>query len=338
MTTLNSLLAQADNLRFKLLAIIGKDTNKKKKIIKYLISMNWTTVNVEKELIEIKKEIEKDNGKTAIKLQTKIKEWFNSKPNNIILVNSGILYHKIFLKMSPVGAFKYNSRNKNCVIFLEDETTLGNRVYHGEIGSDDYYDQEISDILVVKIEEIDEEFKQEGTKKKKILKQSDLNKNAIGKLFQFQQIKDVIDIDSDIKDKQNQIEIISSYVISESLEDQICDFFINLERPDHKANTIIGNYGSGKSHLIATLVSLVNEPKLAKYVSNEKVKEVVKKIDRKFYTVQFELQSGQVPLKTWFFDKIQEQLKEKYNICIPDFDTDKEYDAKKNVQKILEII
>lgn len=337
MTTINKCLAQADHLRFKLLAITGKDSYKKDKIINYLESEKWSLVNVGKELIEITGNLESSNEKVELELVTKIKEWFNSKPNYLVLTNASILYHDIFLKMSPVGAFKYNSRNKNCVIFLEDETRLGNRLYFGDTGSDDYYDQDIRDIVMVDIHDIDDIFvKQE--KEEFILDQAKLGKDTIGKLFQFQQIKDVIDIDSDIKELKSRVEIVSSYVISSSLEKQICEFFENLERPDHKANTIIGNYGSGKSHLISLLVSLISWPDLSKYVKNEKISQTVSNLSRKFYTVQFELQSVQVPLRVWFFDKIIIQLKDKYNIDIPVLDLKTNYDDKENIRSILEVI
>ena len=337
MASINNYLAQADNLRFKLLAVTGRDQNKKDKIIDYLVSENWSLIDVGKELIDLKADIENPDDKVEIELVARIKEWFNSKPNYLVLTNASILYHKIFLKMSPVGAFKYNSRNKNCIIFLEDETRLGNRLYFGEVGSDDYYDQDIRDILMVDINDIDDVFvKQES--RTIISDYEKLDQDAIGRLFQFQQIKDVIDIDSDIKEIQGRIDIVSSYVISDSLERQVCEFFENLEMPDHKANTIIGNYGSGKSHLISFLVSLISWPELAKYVNNEKVKESVLNLSRKFYTVQFELQSVQVPLRVWFFDKIVKQLKEIHKINIPAFDLKTDYDDKENISTILEII
>ena len=54
----------------------------------------------------------------------------------IMDLNTLILYHKMFVKISPVGAFKYNSRNKNCVLFMEDEERLGKRVSHGHSQSE----------------------------------------------------------------------------------------------------------------------------------------------------------------------------------------------------------
>ena len=50
------------------------------------------------------------------------------------------------MNISPVGAFKYNARNKHCVLFLEDESLFSNRVSYGEVGTDDYYDKDINDL------------------------------------------------------------------------------------------------------------------------------------------------------------------------------------------------
>jgi len=338
MQNINRLLAQADTLRFKLLAIVGQDQAKKEKVVQYLTDQNWLSVDVEQELLEVRDQLEKDDSYAEFQVGEKIKQWFKSKPNNLILTNQSILYHETFLKISPIGAFKYNSRNKNCVIFLEDERILGRRLSHGEIGSGDYYDQEINDILMVKIDDIDEAFTSVGEFGDRVSEPSDLDPDAIGKLFNYQEIKDVVDIDADIEDEANQQEIIKSYVISERLQNQIVDFFDNLEKTTHKAAKVIGNYGSGKSHLIAFLISLINTSKLSEFVSNPKIKESVSKINRQFLTVQFELQAGQVELKTWFFGKIRQQLKQKYNIEISDFDPKTQFDDKENISAILDII
>ena len=336
MSTLTSYLTQADNLRFKLLAITGNDKNKKNKIVDFLVTEDWTFMDVGKELVNLHEDLETADEKVELELVTRIKEWFIAQPNNLIMTNASILYHDLFLKMSPVGAFKYNSRNKNCVIFLEDETRLGNRLYYGQVGSDDYFDQDIRDLLMVEIDAIDDVFiKQE---KATLVSLDDLDPDAIGRLFQFQQIKDVIDIDSDIRDVESRVDIVSSYVISESLEKQICEFFDNLVRPDHKANTIIGNYGSGKSHLISFLVSLISWPELSKYLHNEKIKKAVAGLSRKFYTVQFELQAVQVPLRVWFFDKIIKQLKINHHLEMPELDLAINYDDKENIQTILSVV
>jgi len=335
---LNTLLTQADSLRFKLFGIVGSNEAKKKKIIKFLADDDWTVVDVEKELLPVQMELNSCGDEDIFELGTKVKEWFNSKPSKLVLTNAGILYHEMFLKISPVGAFKYNSRNKNCVLFLEDEHRLGKRLYHGQPGTEDYYDQEINDIMLIGIDEISDAFPPKDSVREIITDYSKLETDAIGRLFNFEQIKDVVDIDADLDESNKRKELVGSYVISDSLEKQIVEFFDNLEKPNHKPNTIIGNYGSGKSHLIGFLISLVEDPTLAEVLKNETIKQIAKKQSRKFFSVQFELQAGQVELKQWFFGKIRQQLKVKYDIDIPVFDPQKDFDDKENIATILEII
>jgi len=335
---LDTLLSQADALRFKLLAIIGKNESKKKRINSVLKKGGWTLIDVETELLAIHEELDKEDPEADIELGMKIKEWFNSKPNKIILTNASILYHDLFLKTSPIGAFKYNSRNKNCVIFLEDEKKLGSRLYYSKVGKADYYDQEISDIVMVNIDDIDEDIPASGSRVKDLQKGDKEYSKGIGSLFQFHQIKDVVDIDSDLIEENRRKELVSSYIISQSLEKQLGDFFDNLEKPIHKARTVIGNYGSGKSHLVGFLVSLVERPQLTDVVSNETIKQKVKQLKRTFFTVQFELGAAQVPLKRWFYGKVRKQLNEKYGIAIPVFDEQKDFDDKDNIIKIIENI
>jgi len=332
---LNTLLVQSDSLRFKLLGIIGNNPDKKKKIVDCLIDDDWVMVDVESELLPIRAELDASDDEEIFALGTKVKEWFNGKPDKLILTNASILYHEMFVKISPVGAFKYNSRNKNCVLFMEDEEQLGKRVYYGEMGKDDYYDQEINDIIIADINDIDEDFVRPAKKREIVTDKAKLQPDAIGHLFDFQLIKDVVDIDADLDASDKRVELVASYVISDSLENQIIEFFNNLEHPKHKANTVIGNYGSGKSHLIGFLISLVEDPGLAASLNNDRIKHAVEKLSRKFFSVQFELQAGQVSLKQWFYGKIRQQLKEKYEIDIRVFNPQNDFDDKENIKEIL---
>jgi len=259
---IDSFLALADGLRFKLWAVVGRNETKKQNIITYLNeTLKWEIVDVQAQLSDLYKELDQLE-EPSHDVGLSIKEWFNSLPNKIILTNASILYHKTFTKISPIGAFKYNSRNKNCVIFLEDEELISNRLYYGNAGSEDYYDRDINDILITKIDDIKEDYTvstvNEGLSPK--YSKESIPANGIGHLFDFTEIKDVVDIDTDLKEENLQKELISSYIISEGLEEQIIDFYENLKKPNHKAVKILGNYGSGKSHLIAFLVSSLTRP------------------------------------------------------------------------------
>ena len=333
---INLLLKQANNLRLKLLAIVGQNEDRKKGIISYLKSKNWILIDVESELLSIKEKLQySEKDEEYLLISKEIKQWFESKPNNVILTNASILYHNIFQKMSPIGAFKYRTRNKNAIIFLEDENILRNRISHSSIGEEDYYDEEIKDILMANINDISNDF-EEIIENKKQIKSYETNPNAIGHLFKFGIIKDVIDIDTDLQSEDSIKKIISSYIVSDSLEKQIIEVFKNLNQPKHKAVKIIGNYGSGKSHLIAFLVSIVSNPKFATLIQNNNILKQAKSV-RKYKIVQFELLSGDIEISKWVFSEIRKQLKEKYNITIPIFSAD-DFNHKDNLSKILKII
>jgi len=335
---INSLLINANSFRFKLLVILGKNEIKKNKIIAELHKNGWTLVDVEKELMQLRNELDSNNPEAEIEIGAKIKEWFNAKPNKLILTNASILYHDMFLKMSPIGAFKYNSRNKNCLLFLEDEQKLGSRLYYSQAGKEDYYDREIKDIVLNNIDDIDDHIALDAPQANKIAESSEIPGYAISHLFNFNQIKDVIDIDADLREVDKQKALVGSFIISESLEREIIEFFQDLGKPTHKARSVIGNYGSGKSHLVGFLVSLVNNPILVEYIHNDNVRAEVSKFFRTYLTVQFELQSGNVELKRWFYGSITKQLLQKYNLAVPSFDPVQDYDDKENIIKIVELV
>lgn len=332
---IDTYLSLANSLRFKLWAIVGKNNDKKEKIINYLQEKKYQLIDVAKELNFLHKELD-DENEPSHDIGQKIKEWFLTKPDKIILTNASILYHKAFTRISPVGAFKYNSRNKSSVLFLEDEQIISNRVSFGQAGTDEHYDKDINDILLTNIKEIEENYKsilQESAGKHK--SPDELPENAIGKLFNYTEIKDVVDIDTDIQQSELQKELVSSYIISEGLEQQIIDFFDNLKKPNHKAVKIIGNYGSGKSHLIAFLVSVLNNPELRPLIKNQTVKKATDKIARKFFTVQFELQPVDVDLSYFFFREVEKQLKKEYGLEIPKYSKGETLNFKDHLAEII---
>lgn len=335
---IDTYLSLSESLRFKLWAVIGKDINKKNHINTYLKEKGFTVLNVGAELAYLYEEIEKAN-QPIHDIGQKIKEWFLSQPEKLILTNASILYDKAFMNISPVGAFKYNARNKHCVLFLEDENLFSNRVSYGQVGTDDYYDKDINDILITKIEDIDDNYTSiasEGPIDYSLIEKKDFDKNAIGNLFNYTVIKDVVDIDTDLKESDFQDELISSYIITEGLEQQVIDFYDNLEQPNHKAVKIIGNYGSGKSHLIGFLISTVANPDKRKLIKNLKVREKAEKVNRNFFSVQFELQPVNVDLAYFFFKELEKQIKRDYNIEVPVYEDGITLNIKDHLVSIIE--
>jgi len=57
----------------------------------------------------------------------------------------------------------------------------------------------------------------------------------IKELVTFQEIKDVIDIDSDVETIEEKKNIVSEYIISERLKEHLIHIAKNLSRPNHKS-------------------------------------------------------------------------------------------------------
>ncbi|NSW83904.1 MAG: hypothetical protein HPY90_11660 [Syntrophothermus sp.] len=153
----------------------------------------------------------------------------------------------------------------------------------------------------------------------------------VGELFNFERIKEVIDIDA-ITDKKAMVE---NYLISPSLEEYLVHLFLDLNFGTHKAAQIIGGYGSGKSHLLAFIISLLTEPKLAQYVQNERVRQAVEDLKRDFAVIHWELQPNDVSLSEYFYDQLEIQLAEKYGIAVS-LPTSGVIDHKKTILQVLE--
>lgn len=158
----------------------------------------------------------------------------------------------------------------------------------------------------------------------------------INELLEFEEIKEVIDIDIDLDTEESKRNIVKDYIISERLKEYLVNLADNLRKPKHKSIIIIGGYGSGKSHLLGWIVSLLENKDFIQYISHEEILSKFKEeLNRDFAVVQFELQPGASALSDYFFDRIQTQLEEKYNIEIQDIDTSKTLDFKKEIKDIV---
>lgn len=325
---IDDFLIQAENLHLKLWAIIGNDPAKTKKVVSYLNKQDWQVIDVGKEVKKLHG-VNMTNDDPIIEIGEIIKEWMNALPDKLILTNASILYEKKFNKITPIGAFKYGvSRTKHCILILENETLISNRIYYGKVGQESYSDKEEREIVLSKVEDIAEDYIT-TYKIKKAVEREELTADGIGNLFNYTPIKDVIDIDLDLREDSSKKNLISSFIISEGLERQILEFYENIEMTNHKAAKIVGNYGSGKSHLIAFLITSVTDPDLRQFIKNGKVKKAAEKCEHKFFVVQFELNQGEADMATWFYRQLKKQLKDKYGIDIPTFDDKKHFDQQK---------
>lgn len=148
---LDTLLEQNRTNHYKMLVIV--DNNKQyEKIVNVLRKKGWRDYNIEDHILQLLVDIPEEKRK--LRIGTKIKEWFNSLPDHVILFNTNILYSPELGKLNPIGAFKDKARDKEIIIIIEGRIS-GNKVIYSEYGRPDYTEMDVSELIHVRMEDID---------------------------------------------------------------------------------------------------------------------------------------------------------------------------------------
>ena len=155
----------------------------------------------------------------------------------------------------------------------------------------------------------------------------------IKELFNFEDIQQVIAIGN----IENEQEMVEKFVISPNLKRDLFEFLEYLKGKKPEKNTsvdVIGNYGTGKSHLLTFLSLILSNHDMVQYIQDEELKEEFASISREFLVVKYELPGQDKSLEDIFFYRVKKQLKENYGIDISDINID-EKDPKELVEEIL---
>jgi hypothetical protein len=113
-------------------------------------------------------------------------------------------------------------------------------------------------------------------------------------LVQFEPIESVIQLlDANKADEGRRL--VSSYVISDAMADRIADvIFPQLSfdpSVDHKGILVVGNYGTGKSHLMSVISTIAEDAAVVAEVRNDKVRAAAGSIGGKFQVLRIEISS-----------------------------------------------
>lgn len=97
-----------------------------------------------------------------------------------------------------------------------------------------------------------------------------------GELIQYEPIETVIKLkDADKIDEAKRL--VKSFVVSEGMADSIINICIPQlqfdETLDNKGIFIVGNYGTGKSHLMSVISAVAENKEMLDYVSHEELKK-----------------------------------------------------------------
>ncbi|MBE1555502.1 DUF6079 family protein [Sporosarcina limicola] len=130
-------------------------------------------------------------------------------------------------------------------------------------------------------------------------------------LLQFEPIESVIQL-TDANDKERAFHLLDTYVISERMAEQLNELIINqlqfTRATDNKGLLIVGNYGTGKSHLMSVISTIAEREGASEHISNEAVAEKAKEIEGKFKVIRLEIGSVGTSLRDILCTSIEDGL------------------------------
>ena len=132
-----------------------------------------------------------------------------------------------------------------------------------------------------------------------------------GDLIQFEPIESVIQL-RDANEATAARQLVETYVISEEMAEKLTGLVLpqlQFEQPtDNKGLLVVGNYGTGKSHLMSVISALAENPDLASSLNNADVATAAGKIGGRFKVVRTEIGAATMSLRDILVAELEEQL------------------------------
>lgn len=116
-----------------------------------------------------------------------------------------------------------------------------------------------------------------------------------GDLIQFEPLESVLQL-RDANNEHTAANMVKTYVVSDEMAERLIDIVfpqLQFETPlDNKGVLIVGNYGTGKSHLMSVVSSIAEHEGLAAELNNTQVAEAAKSIAGKFKVIRTEVSAA----------------------------------------------
>src|SRR3990172_2069150 len=130
-------------------------------------------------------------------------------------------------------------------------------------------------------------------------------------LVRFESIETVIQLrEAEAKDEARRL--VETYVISERMADQLVRLIIpqlQIDKPkDNKGLLIVGNYGTGKSHLMSVVSAVAEHADLAADLRHPVVAKATQRIAGKFKVVRVEIGATTMSLRDLLCQELEEHL------------------------------
>ena len=133
-----------------------------------------------------------------------------------------------------------------------------------------------------------------------------------GDLIQFDPIESVVQLrDADKSSAAHHL--VNTYVISEEMAERFTNLVIpqlQFDQPvDNKGLLVVGNYGTGKSHLMSVVSSLAADASLLEALNHAGVRNAASQISGRFNVVRTEIGASTMSLRDILVAELEEYLK-----------------------------
>src|SRR5690554_6075549 len=132
-----------------------------------------------------------------------------------------------------------------------------------------------------------------------------------GDLIQFDPIESVVQLrDADKSSAAHTL--VNTYVISEEMAERLTQLVIPQMQFDHpvdnKGLLVVGNYGTGKSHLMSVVSSLAADASLLEGLKNDGVRDAASQIAGRFKVIRTEIGATTMSLRDILVAELEEHL------------------------------
>ncbi len=156
-------------------------------------------------------------------------------------------------------------------------------------------------------------------------------------LIQFEPIESIVQL-RDANKSSAAKQLVNSYVISDDMAEKLTDVVfpqIQFTTPaDNKGFLIVGNYGTGKSHLLSVISSIAEDASLLGSISNESVRRAGNSIGGKFKVIRTEIGAVTMSLREILVAEFEEKL-EQFGISYSWPEADKVVNNKRPLEEMM---
>ena len=132
-----------------------------------------------------------------------------------------------------------------------------------------------------------------------------------GDLIQFEPIESVVQL-RDADEAAAARHLVDTYVISDEMAEKLTNLVIpqlQFDQPvDNKGLLVVGNYGTGKSHLMSVISGVAENPELTSSLKNAEVADAALRITGRFKVVRTEIGATTMSLRDIIVAELEEHL------------------------------